>query len=75
MIVCKIDRTLKFGRLIEGPPKTKGKIRNLEILLGGPKKGMENAILPNKLTPMGKTRNIVCFVIISKTHATNGYIC
>jgi hypothetical protein len=51
---------LKYCRLIQGPPKPKGKIQNPEnVAPGGPKCGMKNALFLNILAPMYKTRNIV----------------
>jgi hypothetical protein len=49
--VCLV--VLKYGRLIEGPPKQRGKFLNPEhVVLEGPKCEMENALT-------FKTRNIV----------------
>jgi hypothetical protein len=49
--VCLV--ALKYGRLIEGPPKPRGKFRNPEnVVPEGPKCEMENALTR-------KTRNIV----------------
>jgi hypothetical protein len=58
MFFQKSEPASRWGGLIEGPPKPKGKIRNPKnFTRGGPIWVMENATFFSILASMGKTRN------------------
>jgi hypothetical protein len=70
---------VKFGRLLEGAPKPKGKVQNLEnFALWGPKWGDGKCRVLQYTGTNGQDKKHSLqrsFEIIKKTRAKNRYIC